>query len=250
MSIAKAFVAAKKEFAPALKTSSNPHFRSKYADLAGCLEAVNDALLANGIAVFQETSLCEDGVVVETVFLHESGETLRGGKLHVPASKQDPQGYGSALTYARRYSIMAACGIAAEDDDGNAASRPRTQQARNPLDNVAPPATPEITPATAALRNVGWELKAPGKVAPLSVHESSSDWTNAYIELLGKIEASKIATREKMTKCRELRDANKDIIDALHAGEKARALADYMLRIKRLGAANTEEERNATAAEQ
>jgi hypothetical protein len=249
MSIAKAFVAAKKDFAPALKTSSNPHFRSKYADLAGCLEAVNDALLGHGIAVFQETALCEDGVIVETVFLHESGETLRGGKLHVPASKQDPQGYGSALTYARRYSIMAACGIAAEDDDGNAASRPRIQQARNPLDNVAPPAPAEPAP-TVTHRSVGWELKVPGKVAPLSVHESSSDWTTAYIALLGKIEDSKIATREKMTKCRELRDANKDIIDALHAGEKARALADYMLRIKRLGAANTEEERNNATAEQ
>jgi hypothetical protein len=45
------------------------------------------------------------------------------GRLHVPASKQDAQGYGSALTYARRYSLMAACGIAPEDDDGNAASR-------------------------------------------------------------------------------------------------------------------------------
>jgi hypothetical protein len=55
--------------------------------------------------------------------MHESGETIRGGKLHVPASKQDPQGYGSALTYARRYSVMAACGIAAEDDDGNAATK-------------------------------------------------------------------------------------------------------------------------------
>jgi hypothetical protein len=57
------------------------------------------------------------------VFLHESGQTIRSGKLHVPAAKQDPQGYGSALTYARRYSLMAACGIAPEDDDGNAASR-------------------------------------------------------------------------------------------------------------------------------
>jgi hypothetical protein len=55
--------------------------------------------------------------------LHESGESLSSGKLHVPAAKQDPQGYGSALTYARRYSLMAACGIAPEDDDGNAASR-------------------------------------------------------------------------------------------------------------------------------
>ena len=119
--IATAFVKAKREFAPALKTSTNPHFRSKYADLANCLEAVNDALLNNGIAVYQETSEDNTGVTVETVFMHESGEVLRGGKLHVPASKQDPQGYGSALTYARRYSIMAACGIAAEDDDGNAA---------------------------------------------------------------------------------------------------------------------------------
>lgn len=121
--IAKAFVAAKREFAPALKTSTNPHFKSKYADLAGCMEAVNEALLNNGIALYQETSQDERGVTVETVFLHESGEILRGGKLHVPASKQDPQGYGSALTYARRYSVMAACGIAAEDDDGNAATK-------------------------------------------------------------------------------------------------------------------------------
>jgi len=244
MSIAKAFVAAKKEFAPALKTSSNPHFRSKYADLAGCLEAVNDALLANGIAVFQETSLCEDGVVVETVFLHESGETLRGGKLHVPASKQDPQGYGSALTYARRYSIMAACGIAAEDDDGNAASRPRQQQARNPLDNVAPPPTPSL------LKPAGWPLNAPGKDEPLSVHESTDEWTDAYIAMLNKIESSKMATRAKMTKCRELKEANQSTIDKLHAGQKAKALADYTLRIKRLGAANTQEERNEAAAEQ
>jgi hypothetical protein len=62
-------------------------------------------------------------VIVETVFIHESGETVSAGKLHVPASKLDAQGFGSALTYARRYSLMAACGIAPEDDDGNAASK-------------------------------------------------------------------------------------------------------------------------------
>jgi hypothetical protein len=121
--IAQAFVKAKREFAPALKTSVNPHFRSKYADLAVCLEAVNDALLNNGIALVQRTFEDSTGITVETVFIHESGECLECGRLHVPASKQDPQGYGSALTYARRYSLMAACGIASEDDDGNAASR-------------------------------------------------------------------------------------------------------------------------------
>jgi len=128
--IAPAFVAAKKAFGPALKDKSNPAFRSKYADLGACIDAVEEALLANGIAFFQETSEDPTGVTVETVFLHESGESLRCGKLHVPASKQDPQGYGSALTYARRYSLMAACGIAPEDDDGNAASKGKVSTAR------------------------------------------------------------------------------------------------------------------------
>lgn len=127
--IAVAFVKAKREFGPALKDRSNPAFKgSKYADLGACLDAVDDALLNHGIALYQETFLDESGVTVETVLLHESGEVLRCGKLHVPASKQDPQGYGSALTYARRYSLMAACGIAPEDDDGNAASRAPQQR--------------------------------------------------------------------------------------------------------------------------
>jgi len=122
--VAAAFVKAKRQFGPALKCKTNPAFRSTYADLAACLEAVDEALLANGISLIQETFDDSTGVTVETVFLHESGEMIRCGKLHVPASKQDPQGYGSALSYARRYSLMAACGIAAEDDDGQAASRP------------------------------------------------------------------------------------------------------------------------------
>lgn len=121
--IAAALVKAQREFGPALKTSSNPHFKSRYADLSACVEAVIDALNANGIALVQQTHECESGVMVETVFVHESGETYSAGKLHVPAVKHDAQGYGSALTYARRYSLMAACGIAPEDDDGNAASK-------------------------------------------------------------------------------------------------------------------------------
>lgn len=121
--IATALVKAQKAFGPALKSSTNPHFKSRYADLAACVEAVISGLNDNGIAMIQKSYDCEGGVMVETVFVHESGEMLECGILHVPASKQDPQGYGSALTYARRYSLMAACGIAPEDDDGNAASR-------------------------------------------------------------------------------------------------------------------------------
>lgn len=121
--VAAALVKAQKEFGPALKSSTNPHFKSRYADLAACVEAVIDALNNNGIALTQRVAPCDDGVIVETVFIHESGEIINCGQLHVPASKQDAQGYGSALTYARRYSLMAACGIAPEDDDGNAATK-------------------------------------------------------------------------------------------------------------------------------
>jgi hypothetical protein len=121
--IAAAFVKAQKAFGPALKSSTNPHFKSRYADLSACVEAVVDALNNNGIGLVQRCYDNTNGVMVETVFVHESGEVLECGILQVPASKQDPQGYGSALTYARRYSLMAACGIAPEDDDGNSASR-------------------------------------------------------------------------------------------------------------------------------
>ena len=135
--IASALVRAQKAFGPALKTHTNPAFRSKYADLSACVEAVVDALNNNGIALLQQTHECNDGVIVETVFVHESGETMTSGKLHVPATKHDAQGYGSALTYARRYSLMAACGIAGEDDDGNAASRPQAKPRHNIMDSLS-----------------------------------------------------------------------------------------------------------------
>lgn len=119
--ISTALVKAQRQFAPALKTATNPHFRTKYADLAACIEAVVDALNANGIALMQQVHESDNGVAVETVFLHESGERITGGVLRIPCAKQDPQGYGSALTYARRYSLMAAAGIAPEDDDAEGA---------------------------------------------------------------------------------------------------------------------------------
>lgn len=126
--VSASLVKAQRAFSPALKTSTNPHFKSRYADLAACVEAVIDALNANGIALVQKQHPTDGGVAVETIFVHESGEQLSAGVLSVPAAKQDPQGYGSALTYARRYSLMAACGIAPEDDDGNAASKAQKQK--------------------------------------------------------------------------------------------------------------------------
>ena len=121
--IATALVKAQREFGPALKTSTNPHFRSRYADLSACVEAVLDALNNNGIYLMQLTEEHEAGVKVSTTFIHESGEQLSGGTLFMPATKHDAQGFGSALSYARRYSLMAACGIAPEEDDGKSSSQ-------------------------------------------------------------------------------------------------------------------------------
>jgi len=148
--ICSALVSAQRGFAPALKKSTNPHFRSKYVDLAGCIEAVVDALNAAGIALIQRTSEDSTGVTVETVFVHESGEMMECGKLHVPASKQDAQGYGSALTYARRYSLMAAAGIAPEDDDGNAASRTPTPKVSATKTDLVPPTRMAVVADVAA----------------------------------------------------------------------------------------------------
>lgn len=118
-----AFLRAQMKFGPALKSATNPHFRSKYADLSACVEAVIDALNSEGLALTQETIPNSDGVSVRTVLLHTSGGRLFLGELFMPAIKLDPQGFGSALTYCRRYSLLAAMGLAPEDDDGNSASK-------------------------------------------------------------------------------------------------------------------------------
>jgi hypothetical protein len=120
-SLATALVRALSEIEGVTKDKVNPHFKSKYADLSSVLETVRPVFARYNMAVTQETAPSEDGVIVETVVLHMSGEERRFGKLYVPANKRDAQGAGSALTYARRYSLMTALGIPAEDDDGNEA---------------------------------------------------------------------------------------------------------------------------------
>lgn len=127
--IFKALAAAQKNFEAARKQSVNGGFKSKYADLSNCMDAVREPLNDQGIFITQTIESVESGVLIETVFAHESGETYTGGKLYMPVMKHDAQGYGSALTYGRRYSLLAACGVAPEDDDGNAATtaKPETK---------------------------------------------------------------------------------------------------------------------------
>lgn len=225
--IATAMVKAQKEFGPALKSSTNPYFTSKYADLAACVEAVIDALNNNGIALIQKCHESDSGVNVETLLLHESGESLSCGVLHVPASKQDPQGYGSALTYARRYSLMAACGIAPEDDDGNAASR----TARNPLDSIPklagvaiPIPTPKVDLETIKEdipSSVKTTLPSPGSVR-LQIPgkdaiecKNIEEFISQYNTVADKVANSKLALADKQKKLLDFNTLNKTTIEML-----------------------------------
>jgi len=118
--IAGALAKAQAEMGKALKDATNPHFGKKYADLASVREACFPALNANGIAVIQPVEENEFGRSVVTRFIHSGGEMLEC-KIPLIIQKNDMQGLGSALTYARRYGLMALAGIAPEYDDGNAA---------------------------------------------------------------------------------------------------------------------------------
>jgi hypothetical protein len=132
--MAKAFP----EIEGATKDSNNPHFKSKYADLGAVVDAIKPALVANQLWFRQTFHDAQGGVAVETLICHASGEEVSCGVLFVPASKQDAQGYGSAITYARRYSLQTAFGVAPEDDDGMAAAK--ATKTVHPPANVNPAA--------------------------------------------------------------------------------------------------------------
>ena len=123
------------EIEAATKDSTNPHFKSKYADLTSVIEAIKPALINNGLFFTQQPHPADDGVSVETFVHHKSGEKMSLGILYMPANKRDAQGFGSALTYCKRYGLQTAFGVPTEDDDGNAA----VKTANRPTTGETPP---------------------------------------------------------------------------------------------------------------
>lgn len=129
-----ALVKAQAEMPTAPKDGNNPHFKSKYATLQSIAETAKPILKKNGLAICQTFETACDGVSIITSLVHESGEYITGS-LFLKPTKNDPQGYGSAITYGRRYAMAAILGIVAdEDDDANAASEPRTTVPPSPMD--------------------------------------------------------------------------------------------------------------------
>lgn len=125
--LATALAAAQGELEDASKSSVNPAFKSKYADLAEVLQTVRPVLSKHGLSVTQTLGMYLEPssvapkarIQVTTMLLHKSGEFI-SDTVAMPLVKDDPQGVGSAVTYARRYGLAAIVGIAQDDDDGNA----------------------------------------------------------------------------------------------------------------------------------
>lgn len=119
--LAPALVAFQEEVGNPKKTADNPFYKSKYADLDGIINTIRPTLAAHGLCVIQSPEGEGNTAKVTTRIIHSSGQWIEG-TLSLTAVKGDPQGMGSAITYARRYSLAGICGLAQDDDDGNTAS--------------------------------------------------------------------------------------------------------------------------------
>ncbi len=137
--LSMALAKAQGELENANKNANNPHFKSRYADLAELLNTVRPVLSKHGLAVIQMPSFDSGVASVETLLTHSSGEYV-SSTCSAPVTKQDAQGVGSAITYLRRYSLAAFCGIAQEDDDANSSVGHKA-----PPPQVKPQAKPEIS---------------------------------------------------------------------------------------------------------
>jgi hypothetical protein len=182
--IAAALVAFQADLKPVGKTADNPFFKSKYAPLPTVMEAVQPLLAQHKLAISQFVTHIDGNSALRTILLHESGQYLEDVQPMLLA-KQDPQGQGSAITYARRYGVMAVLGIVAdEDDDGNAGSYRHTDEhnqqsdTRESTTTNKPKASPNKPPTDAQL----------GLIKKLATEAGyGADW---YAEVIMKINSS------------------------------------------------------------
>jgi hypothetical protein len=134
--LATALAAAQPSIEGATKDKTNPAFRTKYADLGSVWDAIREPMKTNGLSIVQLpiTLVAHElpMVGVSTRLMHSSGQWIEE-EFVVPLAKLDPQGAGSAITYCRRYSLMAVLGVCPEDDDGNSASERPQERAAAPV---------------------------------------------------------------------------------------------------------------------
>jgi hypothetical protein len=155
--LAAALVAAQAEFAAIPKTAENPFFKSKYADLATVISHTQPILARHGLAVSQHPTTLDGEPALTTWVLHSSGQSMRD-TMKLYAAKNDPQGQGAAITYARRFAYMAVLGLVADaDDDGNQATQARRAEPK------AKPLPTHVAKLAAVAKKYGLDTKVLGQ---------------------------------------------------------------------------------------
>lgn len=211
---AAALAKAQSEMGAVIKNTQNPHLKNKYADLGAVIDAALPALNANGFALVQRVLRDEHGLAVETRLEHVSSEWF-ATCIPLLGAMADMQKLGSAITYARRYGLLALAGLAPEDDDGNAASR-REAPARDdrPLvEQMGPQPTPRQpappVPIAAVLGALHEKLDMADTLPKLEQLTSRPSFEGAlerlhkedrdgWMDICGRIEAQREALRPPM----------------------------------------------------
>ena len=191
--ISKAIVAAQKEIEPAKKNALNPFYKTYYADMGEVIDAIKGPLNKNGIAFLQ---LCDvDGTgadIVTTMLIHETGQFI-AADIKVHSVKQDPQEYGKAITYAKRYSLQAVLGLATEDDDGNSASGKSDAKAKPQQQKKAPEPPAPQTPPAKSVMDKAWDQYRATFTGPLP---AGCEWDASLFQEAVKKVFGKLPTNE------------------------------------------------------
>jgi hypothetical protein len=175
-----AMVKAQMEMTAVVKGNLNPAFKSKYADLASVIDAVMPALNKHGIAMMQSPMFDGEVVRVDTFLLHSSGGGT-SNSLSMRPSRPDPQGVGSAITYARRYALLAMCGVAPEDDDGQAASGPAQAGQRFQAYNEPPKTDTGVKRLSSArAKEIGLDVELKNAVNGCTTLDELAEWHHYF----------------------------------------------------------------------
>jgi hypothetical protein len=182
-----------------VQMKSGGSYGYKYADLADVLQTIRQVLSSNGLAVLQSpVSHDNDTISIYTIIVHSSGQQMTFGPLTLPAGRT-AQETGSAITYARRYALLACLGLAAEDDDG-ASAAPRKARAPQPPQKAPEARTPEEAEirtilaglsASTAKEIKGAFIDQYGKLADLatSEHKDALEWVKVAVQFADEQDA-------------------------------------------------------------
>lgn len=190
--------ALQQELDPIRKTEKNEHLRTTYADLNAVWNAIREPLKEHGLLVIQEPQPYARGALITTTLVHVESMEWRSSTTYIPARKADAQAFGSAMSYARRYSLLTVLSLMTTDDDGHAATVVATQ-----------PATPAHGPKQVKQTDDerGWQLWGQGKLLQLQGCETEEQLINCWKGMQTELKKAPAEVRAGITSAKDQQKA-------------------------------------------